>query len=160
MICTYCKTESQNPDVCDFCGADLHSKRPALDLNLDESATDYTQPQLKELHTYDLLRLLGHIRDERSKAYKTMQTVRKAPQEARDGQYEALNEYGQQFYRELTARKNIIEQILVDRMGYYPERVDSKLLSALKTKIERSEANEQFKRKSHRLAEQYQTSAK
>ena len=141
MICSYCKTETKNPDVCDFCRADLHSERPQINLNLDETASDYTQPQLKELHTYDLMRLLGHIRDERSKAYQTMQIIRKAPDEARNGQYEGINEYGQQIYRELTARKNVIEQILVDRMGYYPERIDGKLLASLKAKIERKHRN-------------------
>src|SRR5699024_11359100 len=52
--------------------------------------------------------------------------------------YDELNEYGQEFYREATARKNIIEQILIDRMGYYPKRVDNKLLDALESKIERN----------------------
>lgn len=41
----------------------------------------------------------------------------------------------QKFYRELTARKNIIEQILIDRMGYFPKRIDDKLLGALEQKI-------------------------
>ena len=71
--------------------------------------------------------------------YKTMQVVRKAPQEAKKSvnNYEELNESGQELYREVTARKNIVEQILIDRMGYYPKRIDDKLLNALKTKIER-----------------------
>ena len=64
-----------------------------------------------------------------------MQTVRKAPNEAKDDTYEENNEYGQQIYREITARKNVVEQILVDRMGYYPKRIDSKLLAALEHKI-------------------------
>lgn len=137
MICSYCKTETESTDTCDSCGADLQSKRPKMDPYLDDSAVNYNQPQLRELHTYDLLRLLSHIRDERSKTYRTMQTVRKAPVGARSDGYEEINEYGQQAYRELTAKKNVIEQILVDRMGYYPERVDDKLLGALKAKIER-----------------------
>ncbi|MGJ9458480.1 hypothetical protein [Oceanobacillus sp. CF4.6] len=121
MICSYCKTETQNSNVCDFCRADLHAKRPQLNPNLDDTASDYTQPQLKELHTYDLMRLLSHIRKERSDMYKTMQTVRKAPDEAKIGNYDEVNEVGQQMYQELTTKKNIIEQILVDRMGYYPQ---------------------------------------
>src|SRR5690625_6233394 len=76
-----------------------------------------------------------------------MQSVRKAPNEVKTSRndYDELNEYGQEFYREATARKNIIEQILIDRMGYYPKRVDNKLLDALESKIERKD------RKSTRL---------
>lgn len=157
MICSYCKTETQNSDVCDFCRADLNTKRPQLDPDLDESAVNYTQPQLRELHTYDLMRLLRHIRDERSKTYRTMQIVRKAPLEARRGEYEDINEYGQQFYRELTAKKNVIEQILVDRMGYYPERVDDKLLASLEMKIERANNHERAETTSHRLEKRNKT---
>src|SRR5699024_11976021 len=78
--------------------------------------------------------------EQRSTAYKTMQSVRKAPNEVKTSRndYDELNEYGQEFYREATARKNIIEQILIDRMGYYPKRVDNKLLDALESKIERN----------------------
>jgi len=38
-------------------------------------------------------------------------------------------------YRDLTARKNFIEQLLIDRMGYYPKRIDNKLLEALHSKL-------------------------
>src|SRR5699024_6095390 len=82
--------------------------------------------------------LLSYLREQRSTAYKTMQSVRKAPNEVKTSRndYDELNEYGQEFYREATARKNIIEQILIDRMGYYPKRVDNKLLDALESKLE------------------------
>lgn len=137
MICSYCKTETQNQDTCDFCKADLNRNRPKLNPELDESEAEYSQPQLLELHTYDLMLLLRHIRAERTEMYKIMQNVRKAPDEAKSDDYDTLNEYGQENYRALTARKNVIEQILVDRMGYIPQRVDNKLLEALKRKIER-----------------------
>jgi len=81
------------------------------------------------------LLLLSHLREERSNSYKTMQNVRKAPDEAKTNDYDELNRYGQEFYREATARKNIIEQILIDRMEYYPKRIDDKLLQALHSKI-------------------------
>ena len=42
-----------------------------------------------------------------------MQSVKKAPDEAKTNDYDELNQYGQEFYREATARKNIIEQILI-----------------------------------------------
>lgn len=56
-----------------------------------------------------------------------MQSVKKAPDEAKTNDYDELNQYGQEFYREATARKNIIEQILIDCIGYYPKRIDNKI---------------------------------
>lgn len=84
---------------------------------------------------------LSHIRAERTFMYKTMQNVRKAPDEAKKSteNYDSIKDDGINMYRELTARKNVIEQILIDRMGYYPKRIDNKLLGALKAKIQRSE---------------------
>ena len=139
MICSYCKTETQNHETCDFCKADPTAERPKLDPMLDDSKANYSQPELIKLHTYDLLLILRHLRAERTSMYKTMQSVRKAPQEAKKSinNYDELNKYGQEFYREVTARKNVIEQILVDRMGYYPKRIDDKLLHALNQRIER-----------------------
>jgi ABC-type taurine transport system substrate-binding protein len=141
VICPYCKTESKDTKVCDFCEADLEAERPTLDPWLSDDAINQTQPQLAQRHTYDLMRLLSHVRSERTKWYKTMQDVRKASKETPmdDSQVDFfVNEY-----KTLTARKNIIEQLLVDRMGYYPDRIDSKLLQALKSKIERTSKHEQ-----------------
>src|SRR5699024_2501437 len=94
-------------------------------------------PKLSKYHTYDLLLLLCHLREKRSTAYKTMQSVRKAPNEEKTSRndYDKLNEYGQELYREATARKNIIEQILIDRMGYYPKLINNKLLNILEQKL-------------------------
>lgn len=48
-----------------------------------------------------------------------MQSVRKAPDEAKTNNYDELNEHEQQLYRELTAQKNVIEQVLIDRMDFF-----------------------------------------
>lgn len=139
MICSYCKTENpKDTTICNFCEADLTLERPKLNPNLDDRAANLKQPELEKLHTYDLMRILTHVRAERTFMYKTMQIVRKAPDEAKNDNYDESNEAGQEMYRDLTAQKNIIEQILVDRMGYYPLRVDSKLLQALEHKMNRN----------------------
>ena len=135
MLCTYCQTKQKNKKICSFCEADLTQERPKKKQTLSQEEAYQTQPELSKYHTYDLLLLLSHLREQRSISYKTMQSVRKAPDEAKTDNYEELNEYGQEFYREATARKNIIEQILIDRMGYYPKRIDNKLLDALNQKI-------------------------
>jgi len=135
MICPYCETEQEQKNICSFCGANLQQKRPQMKQILNQEEAYQSQPILATYHTYDLLLLLSHLREERSSVYKTMQNVRKAPEEAKNNNYEETNQYGQELYREATARKNIIEQILIDRMGYYPKRIDSKLLSNLTAKI-------------------------
>ena len=140
MICSYCQTEQKEQKKCSFCEADLTQNRPQKKQTLSQEEAYQSQPILATYHTYDLLMFLSFLREQRSTAYKTMQSVRKAPNEVKTSRndYDELNEYGQELYREATARKNIIEQILIDRMGYYPKRVDNKLLDALESKIERN----------------------
>ena len=137
MICTYCQIEQEQKKICSFCGADLTQNRPQKKQTLSQEEAYQSQPELSKYHTYDLLLLLSYLREQRSTAYKTMQSVRKAPNEVKTSHndYDELNKYGQELYREATARKNIIEQILIDRMGYYPKRIDNKLLDALESKI-------------------------
>src|SRR5699024_513257 len=144
MQCTYCKVKQENKKICSFCEADLTQERPKKKQTLSQEEAYQTQPELSKYHTYDLLLLLSYLREQRSTAYKTKKKTKKSHKKAQNkvktirNDYDELNEYGQEFYREATARKNIIEQILIDRMGYYPKRVDNKLLDALESKIERN----------------------
>lgn len=140
MICSYCKTETLSTEICDFCKADLTQPRPKINNFLDELDTLRTQPELARMHTYDLLRILAHLRAFRTIWYKNMQLVRKAPREAKIDP-ETID-YAVDEYKRVTAQKNVIEQILIDRMGYFPKRIDDKLLLALKSKIERCEYEE------------------
>jgi len=136
MLCPYCQTEQEQEKICSFCKADLTQDRPQMKQTLSEEEAYQSQPILATYHTYDLLVLLQHIRKERSFYYHNMQIVKKAPSEANIP--EDINQEGQKLYREHTAQMRVIEGILIDRMGYYPKRVDNKLLGALKLKIERS----------------------
>jgi len=94
------------------------------------------QPILTTYHTYDLLIMLQYIRSERTDHYKQMQTVRKAP-EGISIPTDTIS-FAERQYRENTARMKVLEGILIDRLGYKPKRIDNKLLSALKAKIEGS----------------------
>lgn len=140
MICSYCKTDSVNTETCDFCQADLTAARPEISHTFDV-AHPYTQPELLKMHTLDLLYILRRVRADRTDMYKMMQVIRKAPQDAQEGVqgYSELKADGIRMYQEITARKNVIEQILIDRMGYYPQRIDDKLLNALIDKIRQNE---------------------
>src|SRR5699024_251994 len=140
MQCTYCKVKQENKKICSFFEADLTQEHHKKKKTLSQEEAYQTQPELSKYHTYVLLPVLSYTREQHSTAYNTMQGGRKAQKEEKTSRndYDELNEYGQEFYREATARKNIIEQILIDRMGYYPKRVDNKLLDALESKIERN----------------------
>src|SRR5699024_11526277 len=97
--------------------ADLTHERPKKKQTFSQEEAYHTQPEISNYHTIDLLLLLSYLREQPSTAYKTMQSVRKAPNEVTTSRndYDELNAYGQEFYREATARKNIIEQIIIER---------------------------------------------
>lgn len=133
MLCSYCQTENESGSTCSFCKADLQVKRPTIREDLTQEEAELSQPVLATYHTYDLLLLLRHMRQERSTYYKLMQTVRKAP----DGVEVPTDtiSFAESEYRRYTAHMRVIEGILIDRLGYKPKRVDDKLLGALKAKI-------------------------
>lgn len=140
MICSYCGLESnESIEDCEFCGAPLKKQRPQMRefIYLDQCELPFKELSL--FHTYDLLILLRLVREERSKSYNLMRSVQKAPEEVLVD-LETLS-FAESEYRRYTARMKVIEGILMDRMGYKPKRVDDKLLSSLKAKIEREKAN-------------------
>src|SRR5699024_9615493 len=101
MQCTYCKVKQENKKICYFCETDLTQERPKNKQTLSKKKEYQTQHELSKYHRYDLLLLLRYLREQRSTAYKTMQSVRKAPNEVKTSRndYDELNEYGQEFYR-------------------------------------------------------------
>jgi len=134
MNCSYCQTENENKiDKCTFCNAPVSFTRPK---QKDFLAADHAEKPFEELiqfHTYDLLVLLRLVREERSTAYKLMRMVQKAPEGVQIDS-DTLS-FAEGDYRRWTGRMKVIEGILIDRMGYKPDRVDNKLLDALQAKI-------------------------
>src|SRR5699024_529118 len=133
MNCSYCQTEQEQKKICSFCGADLKQTRPKMKQDLSQEEAYQTQPTLATYHTYDLLRMLQFLRQQRTDNYKLMQTFRKAP-ESVSVPFDTIS-YAEEQYRHDTAYMRVIEGILIDRLGYKPKRVDNKLLQALKNKI-------------------------
>ena len=135
MKCLYCDSENNSIDqACSVCGAPLYTKRPQLKeyVSLEDSALSFQE--LQRFHTYDLLVLLRLVREERSKSYNLMRAVQKAPEGIEIDK--SIIEFGESEYRLYTARMKLIEGLLVDRMGYKPKRVDDKLLTALKHRMD------------------------
>ena len=132
-ICSYCQTEQEQKKVCSFCGADINKTRPKIRQTLSEDEAYRHQPILETYHTLDLMILLRFLREQRTDNYKLMQTVRKAPEAAQIPTDTIA--FAEKQYREHTSRAKVIEQILIDRLGYKPKRIDDKLLNALEFKI-------------------------
>lgn len=141
ISCSYCKTENTNKTYsCTFCKAPLNFERPKQKefLSLDHAQKPFLE--LTEYHTYDLLVLLRMVRSERSTAYDSMisfkRLLNKAPESTQmDADNQTLLRHAEDDYKHHTARMNVLEGILIDRMGYKPKRIDDKLLNALSAKM-------------------------
>jgi hypothetical protein len=134
MICSYCENEnSPFVQLCEFCQAPLNAKRPKLREFLSLEKAELPFGELLLFHTHDLLILLRLVREERTKCYHLMRTVQKGS-ELIEIDSDTLV-FAESEYRRYTARMKVIENILIDRMGYKPKRVDDKLLTSLRVKI-------------------------
>jgi hypothetical protein len=135
MICSYCgSNNSSYADNCNFCDAPLKKQRPQKKEFVYLEQAELPFGQLEVFHTYDLLVLLRLVREERTKCYHLMRTVQKGSRLI-EVDSDTLT-FAEQEYRRYTARMRVIEGILIDRMGYKPQRVDDKLLESLRAKLE------------------------
>jgi hypothetical protein len=133
-ICTYCKTENKESEIrCTFCEADLTFSRPKTKRFVELSDAYKPYPVLKSYHTFDLLQLLRVVRKSRTDAYNSLRITLKASNEMEVP--EELKNASEDEYKRSTAYMNLIEEILIDRIGYKPQRVDDKLLQAWEQKI-------------------------
>lgn len=140
MICSYCGSENRDyMENCGFCDAPLKKQRPQLKEVLFLEQAELPFGELSIFHTYDLLILLRFVREERSSTYNLLRMTRKVSKEV-EVDSESLA-FAEEEYRHYTARMKVIEGILIDRMGYKPKRVDDKLLTSLKGKIEGEKSN-------------------
>ena len=133
-FCSYCKTENKASEVrCAFCEADLTNSRPKIKRFVDVSDAYQPYPVLINYHTFDLLQLLRLVRRSRTDAYNSLRITLKASNEMEVP--EELKNASEDEYKRSTAYMNIIEQILVDRIGYKPQRIDDKLLEAWEKRL-------------------------
>lgn len=133
-ICSYCKTENKESEIrCTFCEADLTFFRPKTKRFVELSDAYKPYPVLNSYHTFDLLQLLRLVRRSRTDAYNSLRITLKASNEMEVP--EELKNASEDEYKRSTAFMNIIEQILIDRIGYKPQRIDDRLLEAWEQKI-------------------------
>lgn len=134
MKCQYCKTENaENQTRCTFCEADLLSARPVI-REIDITDVLKTVQEKRQYHTFNLLEMLQIARKERSDAYNMLRIVLKSENEV-EVDKDLKNSVEEQ-YRLFTAHVHMIQELLIDRIGYYPKRVDNKLLDRYLSKCQ------------------------
>lgn len=131
--CTYCKTENNEMEIrCTFCEAELHSPRPKIKPFISFDGFK-KHSELNTFHTYDLLKLLKDVRKQRSDAFNLLRMALKLENETEvPPEFKNATEDD---YKRFTAYMNLIEEILIDRIGYKPKRIDDKLLIAWANRI-------------------------
>ena len=128
MNCSYCKTENGADEIlCTFCGADLTAPRPKIKPFISFDGYK-TYRELNTFHTYDLLKLLKDVRKQRSEAFNLLRMTLKFQNEVNVPQ--EMKNVTEDDYKRFTAYMHLIEEILIDRIGYKPKRIDNKLLQA------------------------------
>lgn len=133
-FCSYCKTKNKESEIrCTFCEADLAFSRPKIKRFVELSDAYKPYPILNGYHTFDLLQLLRLVRRSRTDAYNSLRITLKASNEMEVP--EEFKNASEDEYKRSTAYMNIIEQILVDRIGYKPQRIDDKLLEAWEKRL-------------------------
>lgn len=143
--CPYCASELIKEEklyYCDFCF--MKGITPAEDgerksryrskFSIDHEDVNKTTPELMLYHTFDLLRLLKFLRDERRAYYHNIMTFRKAGLETAEFK-EIEKETGDQYER-LTKKCWIVENLLKDRVGYIPSKVTDQLLATVEMRME------------------------
>lgn len=137
MICSYCQQEQEaKRERCFFCEAPLHEERPSLNRTVNQEDFSQAYPVLVTYHTYHLLLLLQQARKARTDAYNLMRITRKALRASQsDEKLQDGIKVAEDDYRQITARMNVLEGILIDRVGYKPKRIDEKMLASFLAKI-------------------------
>ncbi|MCM3736484.1 hypothetical protein M3215_11775 [Bacillus cytotoxicus] len=157
MNCPYCATQvkidedSVAQETCIFCGALIRDEKSGI-LQVCQNGERYefkkmqqhiflehiNQPvsDLKRYHTFDLYLLLKEVREARSQTYYGLQLLNKASVED-EGFKESANEVGGE-YEYFTRKAWVIENILLERQGFFPEKITDRVLQYMWEQIKKS----------------------
>jgi hypothetical protein len=151
--CPYCASELRNDSnrvmyepfyICDFCQLEdvepveqgkrrsQYTRKQFVEL----SDADLSTPHLMEFHTFDLLMLLKLLREERRAHFNYIRTFKMAGNETEDFR-DIERETGDEYER-ITRKVWVVENILIDRIGYIPQRVSNELLGTVLDRIEQT----------------------
>lgn len=156
-VCPFCASELKVNNrglapKCDFCGADLRDKqRGCLRLvseegerftfhkmkpNVFEEHAKQSVEVLKTYHTFDLYIVLKEVRDARQLAYNAFQIFKEAAKDAPEFRESAAEQQAE--LNEWTKRMYVIENILLERQGFFPAKVTDKVLQYMWEQIKES----------------------
>ncbi len=163
--CPYCATPIQVDkngvvqEICEFCGGRIREQQTGiLQLCQDGERFEFTKMQqqlflehihqsveeLKQYHTYDLYVLLKEVREARSQTYYGLQLLNKASKTESTLQATADETGGE--YEYYTRKAWAIENILLERQGFFPEKITARVLEYMGEQIRKS------KKKSMRIS--------
>lgn len=160
MCNTSMKVDRRNYPIekhCNFCGSSLYNELTGFPIVVLEGAR-YQRRELKQsvnlndaecpvsvldtFHTYDLYLLLRLVRNQRHVLYKQLGEANKIGSAEEKRSSSSLYDYW-------TRRQNVIENVLIDREGYFPARITDKLL---REKLELITKNQQQSMRSAKQA--------
>jgi len=148
--CGFCASEI-NDNYCDFCQMELEDRYIMLDgkrLGQPKKFIGYPNTseifkrtsELMALETIDLLCLLREARTFRAEVYKLRLLRHKA--EEQSGMTENIQKIEEQSYSEYeqaTRKVWVIENIIKDRLGYFPEKVTNNFLNMYIERMQKSD---------------------
>ncbi|GED04213.1 hypothetical protein [Bacillus atrophaeus] len=149
--CPYCgspvaKENEANYYECDFCiikikDAEENGSRKTVSFRetADEEDLFKTTPELMTFHTFELLCLLKLIRQKRSTKYNEL--YRKAKADEITGN--TASEESRVDYQFFTKKMNVVENLLLQRLGYIPDSLYDSFLTKYLDKIKNGKKTNQ-----------------
>lgn len=150
ITCAYCATELSSR-YCPFCEMELKDYQISKNGNRMSSTLNFIPAEveifkdtktLMKKETIELLFLLRYARKHRSDVYNLRINVHRASKQGNDMQEYDTSSYND--YEEATRKVWVIENIIKDRMGYYPKQVTENFLSLYLQRIEESQKKPMF----------------
>lgn len=147
--CAYCGSEVvmvTDRYYCDFCAMILSDQDVTKDCQRKDHTIEHmpfeydfykSTPELMQLKTIELLYLLKFARQTRSDLYNSRILGHKAGKDIK-GAVEILDASFSE-YEKATRKVWVLENIIKDRIGYYPQRISDEFLGTYLERIERSQ---------------------
>src|SRR5690625_2236801 len=153
--CALCGTELDIA-FCPFCEMELEERYISKDGKRlsqfdtfqgipDRSLIFQSTKELMKMETIDLICLLSEARSYRTEVYHLRRLRHQAEKkEGFNDTVKQLEKFSNKSYEEATRKVWIIENIIKDRLGYFPQKVTQNFLSMYLERIEKSEKKPMF----------------
>lgn len=147
ISCAYCGSVVQNK-YCAYCEMTLSDRYILEDGKRLSNAIEElpherdmfkSTKELLQLETIELLCLLRYARQYRSEIYNVRLLTHKAGTE--DEELKTIQDQTYSDYEDATRKVWVIENILKDRIGYYPKKINDDFINRYNARIKQSEKN-------------------